>query len=171
MTLNLIDRAHSNHVVRGASLVQAAISSPNISNRFKDGSPDHSVPSFSAAEMRHIFAIQALDKPGHFKPRPYRYYCIRCKWMFRVNDFRNSIIALDKQGEKLPKAEANRRAATFAAGPCPAFGNFSAQSSRPKTQLSQWGIPRAAFAYLFSFIIAARRYVFTPLSSKSTFLP
>ena len=171
MALNLIYSVHSNRVAGRTSRVQAAISSPNISRCFKDGSPDHSVPTFSAAEMRHFFAIRALDEPGYFKRRPYLYYCIRCKWMFRVNDFRNSIIALDKQGEKLPKAEANRRAATFAAGPCPAFGNFSAQSSGPKTQLLQWCIPRAAFAYLFSFIVTACRYVFTPLSRKSTFLP
>ncbi len=69
--------------------------------------------------MRHTFAIRAFEKPGLFKPRPYLYYCIRCKWTFRVNDRRGSVIAVDKAEQPVPAAENAKRIATFAEGPCP----------------------------------------------------
>ena len=72
-------------------------------------------------EARHSYAIEALPKSGALKRRPYLYMCIRCKWMFRVNDRLGSIVALDENNQPLPEPENSRRAATFEKGPCPAL--------------------------------------------------
>jgi hypothetical protein len=78
-------------------------------------------PAFTAEEARHHFAIEALDKSGPFRPQPYLYTCVRCKWIFRINDARGSIIALDGLGRRLPEPENAKRIVTFHRGPCPAF--------------------------------------------------
>lgn len=77
--------------------------------------------AFTAEETRHHFAIEALGKPGSFRPQPYLYTCVRCRWIFRVNDSRGSIIALDGLGRHLPEPENAKRIVTFHRGPCPAF--------------------------------------------------
>ena len=76
-------------------------------------------PSFSAKEMRHLFHIETLPKSGIFRRQPYLYHCIRCKWRFRVNDTKGSIVALAPDGSTLEGAEAEERIRTFAHGPCP----------------------------------------------------
>jgi hypothetical protein len=82
-------------------------------------------PIFSAAEMRHNFAIWALRKdaaPG----RPlHLYYCLRCKWAFAVDDRRGHVIPLDQSGEPIQETEAAQRLATFGQGPCPAFSRLT----------------------------------------------
>jgi hypothetical protein len=78
-------------------------------------------PAFTADEARHHFAIEALDKSGPFRPQPYLYTCVRCKWIFRINDSRGSVIALDGLGRRLPEPENAKRVVTFHRGPCPAF--------------------------------------------------
>jgi hypothetical protein len=80
--------------------------------------------AFTDEEMRHHFAIEALDKPRSFRPQPYLYTCIRCGWIFRINDSRGSIIALDGLGRRLPDPENSKRIATFHGGRCPAFPVF-----------------------------------------------
>jgi hypothetical protein len=77
--------------------------------------------AFTAEETRHHFAIEALEKPGSFRPQPYLYTCVRCRWIFRLNDSRGSIIALDGLGRHLPEPENAKRIVTFHRGPCPAF--------------------------------------------------
>jgi hypothetical protein len=77
--------------------------------------------AFTAEETRHHFAIEALEKPGAFRPQPYMYTCVRCRWIFRLNDSRGSIIALDGLGRHLPEPENAKRIVTFHRGPCPAF--------------------------------------------------
>jgi hypothetical protein len=77
--------------------------------------------AFTAEETRHHFAIEALEKPGSFRPQPYLYTCVRCRWIFRLNDSRGSIIALDGLGRHLPEPENVKRIVTFHRGPCPAF--------------------------------------------------
>jgi hypothetical protein len=77
--------------------------------------------AFTAEETRHHFAIEALEKPGPFRPQPYLYTCVRCRWIFRLNDSRGSIIALDGLGRRLPEPENAKRIVTFHRGPCPAF--------------------------------------------------
>jgi hypothetical protein len=81
-------------------------------------------PAFTAEETRHHFAIEALDKSGPFRPQPYLYTCVRCKWIFRINDARGSVIALDGLGRHLPEPENAKRMVTFHRGPCPAFPLF-----------------------------------------------
>ena len=81
-------------------------------------------PAFTAEETRHHFAIEALDKSGPFRPQAYLYTCVRCKWIFRVNDSRGSVIALDGLGRRLQEPENARRVVTFHRGPCPAFPVF-----------------------------------------------
>jgi len=77
---------------------------------------------FAARETWHSFAIEALPKPAALKSCPYLYTCVRCRWSFRVNDRIGSIVTLDDAGRPLLEPESSRRAATFASGPCPAFG-------------------------------------------------
>jgi hypothetical protein len=49
------------------------------------------------------------------------YTCVRCRWIFRLNDSRGSIVALDGLGRHLPEPENAKRIVTFHRGPCPAF--------------------------------------------------
>lgn len=71
----------------------------------------------------HLFSVKVLDKlPGLFKPRRYIYHCARCKWTFILNDGRRGTLRPVADGIKpLTHDEAVARAATFAAGPCPAM--------------------------------------------------
>jgi hypothetical protein len=80
--------------------------------------------AFTAEETRHHFAIEALEKPGSFRPQPYLYTCVRCRWIFRINDSRGSIVALDGLGRRLQEPENSKRIVTFNRGPCPAFPVF-----------------------------------------------
>ncbi len=80
--------------------------------------------AFAAEEIRHQFAIESLEKPGALRPQPYLYTCVRCKWIFRINDSRGSIKALDGLGRHLPEPENAKRIVTFHRGPCPAFRVF-----------------------------------------------
>ena len=77
--------------------------------------------AFSAEEMRHRFAIETLGSAGALGAQPYLYTCVRCKWIFRVNDSRGSIVALDGLGRHLAEPENSKRIVTFHRGPCPAF--------------------------------------------------
>jgi hypothetical protein len=90
---------------------------------------------FTAEEMHHHFAIEALGKPGSFRSQPYIYTCVRCKWIFRVNDPRGSIIALDGLGRHLPEPENTKRALTFQLGPCSAFPHFEYLSPEPRRSI------------------------------------
>jgi hypothetical protein len=107
-------RIHKNP--EGGSVQSSA--TPARARRFKRK------PAFTAEETRHNFAIEALEKPGAFRPQPYLYTCVRCRWIFRLNDTRGSIIALDGLGRHLPEPENAKRIVTFHRGPCPAFTVF-----------------------------------------------
>ena len=87
---------------------------------------------FDAQEQRHNFTVKALEKPGIFKPRPYIYICVRCRYTFLVNQRRGSIVALDREAKPVPEPENSKRLATFAQGPCPAF-RFRHRLPRRKT--------------------------------------
>lgn len=75
----------------------------------------------------HIFTVRALGRvPGLFKPTRYLYFCARCKWSFIVNDGRRGVLTpVSDNGKPLAREEAVARAATFAAGPCPALRRLS----------------------------------------------
>lgn len=69
--------------------------------------------------LKHNFHIENLGKPdGWFKAHRYRYTCVRCGWIFLVENWRAKICALDGQLNPLSEAEGIRRLATFAEGPC-----------------------------------------------------
>ena len=75
----------------------------------------------------HMFTVKALGKlPGLFKPTRYLYFCARCRWSFIVNDGRRGVLTpVSDNGKPLSREEAVARAATFAAGPCPALRRLS----------------------------------------------
>lgn len=82
-------------------------------------------PAFSPNEMRHSFAIWAVknaDTSGH---RSHLYYCVRCKWSFRVDDRSRSVTPLDQNRSGLQNFEAAARLATFDVGPCPVFNGLT----------------------------------------------
>jgi hypothetical protein len=82
-------------------------------------------PIFSAAEMRHNFAIWASEKDARSQRRLHLYYCLSCKWAFSVDDRRNSVVPLDLNGNPIQGAEAADRLATFGLGPCPVFSRLT----------------------------------------------
>jgi hypothetical protein len=65
--------------------------------------------------LRHLFAIENLPNGKH--GYDYRYYCVRCHWLFQV-DRRGGVMALDGLNHPLPSSEGVRRVRTFAYGPC-----------------------------------------------------
>lgn len=107
-------------------------------------------PAFTAEETRHHFAIEALDKSGPFRPQPYLYTCVRCKWIFRINDSRGSVVALDGLGRRLAEPENAKRILTFHQGPCPAF---------PVSQypVADGPYERSIGDYISRFVVALRR--------------
>ena len=80
---------------------------------------------------------------------PGLYTCVRCKWIFRVNDSRGSIIALDGLGRRLPEPENSKRIVTFRRGQCPAFSVF--EYLAPEIQGE-----RRLLGYLSRFVDALR---------------
>jgi hypothetical protein len=103
---------------RGLALVNPRMPQPDDRHA---GSAD---PLFSAAEMRHNFAIWALEKSATSRRQLHLYHCVRCKWSFRVDDYSASVAPLDENGNPIQKLEAAQRLATFGAGPCPAFSRL-----------------------------------------------
>jgi hypothetical protein len=77
-------------------------------------------PVSSTVEMRHNFAIWALEKSGTSRRQLQLYYCVRCKWAFQVDECR-AVTPLDSTGNSIRGLEAADRLVTFGVGPCPAF--------------------------------------------------
>jgi hypothetical protein len=69
---------------------------------------------------RHEFGIQDLGQTGWLRPHRYRYFCIRCRWLFLIENRRGDATAVDESGRSLPEPAQSTRVATFASGPCPA---------------------------------------------------
>ncbi len=109
------------------------------------------------AEMRHNFAIETLQKPGSLRPQPYLYTCVRCSWIFRTNDSRGSIIALDGLGRHLPEPENSKRIVTFHRGPCPAFPVFEYLAPEIRRPSRLFGHLSSLVDGLRSLIDAGRR--------------
>ena len=80
---------------------------------------------FTPEECRHNFVIALLPRMARFKGLAYLYTCLRCKWIFRINDSAGWIIPVDSQGEELPEQISLERISTFADGPCPSFSRIS----------------------------------------------
>jgi hypothetical protein len=117
---------------------------PSCSNTFRKPNCDMAARNiecsgrgFSTVDLRHSFAIKALEKRGIFKPRPYVYICLRCRYTFLVNERRGSIVALDRKAQPIPEPENSRRLATFAQGPCPSFKAATRHTRRETVELSK----------------------------------
>lgn len=108
--------------------------------------------AFASDERRHHFAIEALDKSGPFRPQPYLYTCVRCGWMFRINETRGSVIALDGLGRRLLEPENAKRVVTFHRGPCPASQVVDQSDIETETESTLRG-------YLSTFVDALRSLV------------
>jgi hypothetical protein len=80
--------------------------------------------------MRHTFAIEDLGQSGWFKPHNYRYFCVKCRWTFLVENRRGDATASDDSSRPLNGTEGAARVATFAIGPCPA--------AMPEPQFDEW---------------------------------
>jgi hypothetical protein len=103
---------------------------------------------FSAAEMRHNFAIWALEKSATSRRRLHLYYCVRCKWAFRVADYSGLVTPLDQNGNPVREPEAAERLATFGIGPCPVFSRLN-ESARPTRVVTRSEVVRGRLAALF----------------------
>jgi hypothetical protein len=79
---------------------------------------------FTAAQMRHNFAIWAVKNNADTGAQRHLYYCLRCKQAFSVDDRSGCVTAVDSEGNTLQGSEAIRRLDTFSLGPCPAFSRF-----------------------------------------------
>ncbi len=108
---------------------------PDRRNALRTG--ENSRPGFSPSNLRHNFVVKPLQKPGIFKPWPYIYMCLRCRYTFLVSERRGSIVALDRQGRPIPEPENSRRLATFTQGPCPAFKVAPRGSPRQTASLAK----------------------------------
>jgi hypothetical protein len=111
--------ADSNVRFRGLTLVKPH--KPVLSLRRKRSG----IPIFSSAEMRHNFAIWALEPDAASGRRLHVYYCLSCKWVFSVEDRRYSVTPLDLNGNPIQGAEAAEKLTTFALGPCPVFSRLT----------------------------------------------
>jgi hypothetical protein len=90
-------------------------------------------PPFTSAEMRHNFAIWALDhNEDHKQRRRHLYFCVRCEQAFSVDDRDGSATPLDSRGSPIEAREAARRLKTFSCGPCPAFSRLTRPRFRSK---------------------------------------
>ncbi len=81
---------------------------------------NHSTDWLSQKPARHEFVIEHLGQAGWLKPHRYRYFCIRCRWLFLVENRRGDALAVDELNRPLAQSENAARVATFALGPCPA---------------------------------------------------
>jgi len=74
--------------------------------------------------LRHLFAIERLPNGRMLHGYDYRYYCVRCHWLFLV-DRHGGVIALDGLNHPLPISEGALRVRTFAYGPCGSSGRVT----------------------------------------------
>ena len=101
----------------------ALVSSGKV--EFSPASLGPGLATFTAAEMRHNFAIWAVKNDADSRSQRQLYYCIRCKQNFSIDDTSGSVTPLDSRGYTLQGSEAKSRLDTFASGPCAAFSKLT----------------------------------------------
>jgi hypothetical protein len=94
---------------------------PEVKRALRETDFDAGASALRTDDLRHTFAIRALEKPGMFRTRPYLYVCVRCRHSFLLNQSSGAIVAVDGNGVPLFEPENSRRIKTFASGPCPAL--------------------------------------------------
>jgi hypothetical protein len=121
----------------------------------------------SNIELRHNFAIWALEKSGTSGRRLHLHYSLRCKWAFRVDDRSGLVTALDLNGNPIREPEAAERLAAFGVGPCPALIGLTGNA-----RLTQV-VPRQAFlrAKLVALLHAIGRLWKKLLTARHCFAP
>jgi hypothetical protein len=82
--------------------------------------PRRSTSALAQKPARHEFAIEDLGQAGWLTPHRYRYFCIRCRWLFLIENRLGDATAVDESGRPLREPEQSTRVAAFALGPCPA---------------------------------------------------
>ena len=135
-----IDQA-KNERFRGLALVKPRRSEPSHDTPWSED-------IFSDKETRHNFAIWPLEKDAVLGRRLHLYYCVRCKWVFRVEDRRALVTPLDANGAPIQGVEAEGRLATFGLGPCPAYNGFL-RNSRRTQKVTDIATLRAPIVALF----------------------
>ena len=105
-------------------------------------------PLFSAAEMRHNFALWAFERDPVSGRRLYLCYCVRCKGGFQVEDCGGSVTPPDQKGTPAREPEAAERLSTFGAGPCPGFSHLTG-SARLTQAVTCSEVLRGSLAALF----------------------
>jgi hypothetical protein len=146
---HVVGTALNSHLpFRGLALVKPR--KPELSQK----RPPSGDPIFSRAEMRHNFAIWALETDAASGRRLHLYYCLRCKWTFRVDDRWTvvTVTPLDANGRPIQTSEAAERLATFGSGPCPVFSRLTAGS-----RLTQEVTPLKTFRGRLAALISAGR--------------
>jgi hypothetical protein len=69
--------------------------------------------------MKHDYFIEDLGQPaGWFKAHRYRYLCMRCGWVFIVENRAGEVSAMGEGDEGLPEPQNSQRIKTFVDGPC-----------------------------------------------------
>jgi nucleoside-diphosphate-sugar epimerase len=87
--------------------------------------------------LRHLFAIEVLSNGRPYRDFKYRYYCIRCHWLFMV-DRRGGVVALDDRARPLAIGEGALRVRTFARGPCEGTANpVSIRDVEPRPRVAR----------------------------------
>jgi hypothetical protein len=74
----------------------------------------------TGAPAQHEFAIEDLRQAGWLAPRRYRYFCIKCRCLFLIENRLGDATAVDGSERSLREPEQSTRVATFPLGPCPA---------------------------------------------------
>jgi hypothetical protein len=74
-------------------------------------------------QMRHNFSIVSMGDQLNSQTQ-LLYYCVRCKWGFRVDGSSGAVTALGFDFKPLKGIEAYQRLESFAAGPCPVFARL-----------------------------------------------
>jgi hypothetical protein len=109
---------------------------PEIARALKETDFAAGTAAFRSEDLRHTFAIRALEKPGLFRTRPHLYVCVRCRQSFLLNQTSGALVAVDRNGVPLPEPENSRRIRTFADGPCPAL-RMGLRTSRQTVEVAR----------------------------------
>jgi len=107
------------------------------------GSTKSRTPIFACTEMRHNFAIWALERDAASGRRLRVYYCVRCRWAFSVDDRSGSVNPVGGDGNPIKGPAAATRLTTFPQGTCPALAALYSSSRvtqkiTPVSTLSTW---------------------------------
>jgi hypothetical protein len=94
---------HQSKMRRNARVAPIRLRRPPSSSADLNGREQHLSPD----EMKHNFALQAINEIAFGSAREFLCHCVRCKWTFQVSSDHGTIVAFNNVGEPLDGAEAN----------------------------------------------------------------